>query len=53
MSWLVAIAGVEVWPKIFVNLRGSRSDDLDRNPDIKYKAIDSWIGNSEKSRRRR
>jgi len=42
-----------VWPKIFVNLRGSRSDDLDRNPDIKHKAIDSWIGNSEKIRRRR
>ena len=49
---LVKKAGVEVWPKIFVNLRGSRSDDLDRNPDVSGKAIDSWIGNSEKIRRR-
>ena len=49
---LVVKAGVEVWPKIFVNLRGSRSDDLDRNPDINDKAIDSWIGNSEKIRRK-
>ncbi len=48
---LVVQAGVEVWPKIFVNLRGSRSDDLDRNPEISDKAIDSWIGNSEKIRR--
>jgi len=40
-----------IWPKIFVNLRGSRSDDLDRNPDINDKAINSWIGNSEKIRR--
>ena len=49
---LVVKAGAEVWPKIFVNLRGSRSDDLDRNPDVSGKAIDSWIGNSEKIRRR-
>ena len=49
---LVKKAGVEVWPKIFVNLRGSRSDDLDRNPDVSGKAIDSWIGNSEKIRRK-
>ena len=49
---LVAKAGVEVWPKMFVNLRGSRSDDLDRNPEITDKAIDVWIGNSEKIRRR-
>ena len=49
---LVARAGVEVWPKTFVNLRGSRSDDLDRNPQITDKAIDVWIGNSEKIRRR-
>ena len=49
---LVVKAGVEVWPKIFVNLRGSRSDDLDRNPDVSGKAIDSWIGNSEKIRRK-
>ena len=49
---LVAKAGVEVWPKMFVNLRGSRSDDLDRNPEITEKAIDVWIGNSERIRRR-
>ena len=49
---LVAKAGVEVWPKMFVNLRGSRSDDLDRNPEITEKAIDVWIGNSERVRRR-
>ena len=49
---LVVKAGVAVWPKLFVNLRGSRSDDLDRNPEITDKAIDVWIGNSEKIRRR-
>lgn len=31
---LVAKAGVAVWPKLFVNLRGSRSDDLARMPNI-------------------
>jgi len=49
---LVAKAGVEVWPKMFVNLRGSRSDDLGRNPLIMDKAIDVWIGKSGKIRRR-
>jgi integrase len=49
---LVAMAGVKVWPKLFVNLRGSRSDDLERNPEITEKAIDVWIGNSARIRRR-
>ncbi len=31
---------------------GRRSDDLDRNPEITEKAIDVWIGNSERIRRR-
>ena len=48
---LVARAGVEVWPKLFVNLRGSCSDDLERR-GVAEKAINAWIGNSARMRRR-
>jgi integrase len=48
---LVAKAGVEVWPKLFVNLRGSCSDDLERR-GIAEKAINAWIGNTARMRHR-
>jgi integrase len=48
---LVKKAGVEVWEKLFVNLRGSCSDDLERR-GVAEKAINAWIGNSARMRRR-
>jgi integrase len=48
---LVAKAGVEAWPKLFVNLRGSCSDDLERR-GVAEKAINAWIGNSARMRHR-
>ncbi len=44
-------AGVAVWPKLFVNMRGSCSDDLERR-GIAEKAITAWIGNSARMRHR-
>jgi hypothetical protein len=44
-------AKVAAWPKLFVNLRGSCSDDLERR-GIPEKAINAWIGNSARMRRR-
>ena len=44
-------AKVAAWPKLFVNLRGSCSDDLERR-GIPEKAIDAWVGNSARMRRR-
>ena len=46
---LVKKAGVEVWPKLFVNMRGSCSDDLERR-GIPEKAINAWIGNTARLR---
>lgn len=48
---LVAKAGIEVWLKLFVNMRGSYSDDLERR-GIAEKAINSWIGNTARMRHR-
>jgi integrase len=48
---LVVKAGVEPWPKLFTNLRGSCSDDLERR-GIAEKAINAWIGNTAHLRRR-
>ena len=48
---IVKQAGVTVWPKLFVNMRGSCSDDLERE-GIAEKAINSWIGNTAHLRRR-
>ena len=48
---LVAKAGVAVWPKLFVNMRGSCSDDLERR-SVPEKAINAWIGNSGMMRRK-
>ncbi len=46
---LVTKAGFKVWPKFFTNLRGSCSDDLEKD---RYgeKAIDKWIGNTARVR---
>ena len=46
---LVIKAGVEPWPKFFTNLRGSCSDDLERDAYAE-KAIDTWIGNTARVR---
>jgi integrase len=48
---LVQKAGVEPWPKLFTNLRGSCSDDLERR-GVAEKAINAWIGNTAHLRRR-
>jgi integrase len=48
---LVAKAGVEPWPKLFTNLRGSCSDDLERQ-GVAEKAINAWIGNTARLRQR-
>ncbi|MFM9090125.1 MAG: tyrosine-type recombinase/integrase [Verrucomicrobiota bacterium] len=48
---LVAKAGVEPWPKIFTNLRGSASDDLTR-AGVSEAAINKWIGNTAEVRRK-
>ena len=37
------------WPKLFVNMRGSCSDDLERR-GIPEKAINAWIGNTARLR---
>ena len=46
---LVKKAGVAVWPKLFVNMRDSCSDDLERR-GIPEKAISVWIGNTARLR---
>ena len=44
-------AGVKPWPKLFVKMRGSCLDDLER-AGIAEKAINAWIGNTTRMRRR-
>jgi len=44
-------AGLKPWPKLFVNLRGSCSDDLERR-GVAEKAINAWIGNTARLRSR-
>jgi integrase len=48
---LVKKAGFVVWQKFFTNMRGSCSDDLER-AGVAEKAINAWIGNSARMRRR-
>ena len=48
---LVSKAGIEVWLKLFVNMRDSCSDDLERR-GIAEKAINSGIGNTARMRHR-
>jgi len=48
---LVAKAGIEVWPKLFVNMPGSCSDDLER-AGVNEKAVSAWTGNLKRIRDR-
>jgi len=48
---IIEKAGIAVWEKLFVNLRGSCSDDLERR-GIAEKAINAWIGNTARMRHR-
>ena len=48
---IIEKAGVKPWPKLFVNMRGSCSDDLERR-GIPEKAINAWIGNTARMRQR-
>jgi len=46
---IIKRAGVPQWQKTFVNLRASRSDELDRT--LPSHVVDSWMGHSGKVRR--
>jgi len=48
---IIERAGAEVWVKLFVNLRGSCSDDLERQ-GVAEKAINAWVGNTARMRQR-
>jgi len=48
---IVERAGIEVWVKLFTNLRGSCSDDLERQ-GVAEKAINAWVGNTARMRQR-
>ena len=48
---IIEKAGLKPWPKLFVNMRGSCSDDLERR-GIPEKAINAWIGNTARMRQR-
>jgi len=48
---IIKKAGLKPWPKLFVNMRGSCSDDLERR-GIPEKAINAWIGNTARMRQR-
>jgi integrase len=47
---IIEKAGVEPWEKTFVNLRGSCSDELER--EYPAHVVDAWMGNSSRIRRR-
>jgi integrase len=48
---LLKKAGVIPWPRLFNNMRGSCSDDLQR-AGVSEKAVSAWIGNTPKIRER-
>lgn len=48
---IIEKAGVKTWPKLFVKMRGSCSDDLERN-GVAEKAINAWVGNTARMRQR-
>ena len=48
---IIEKAGVKPWPKLFVNMRGSCSDDLERQ-GVAEKAINAWVGNTARMRQR-
>jgi integrase len=47
---IIKKAGFEPWEKTFVNLRGSCSDELER--EYPAHVVDAWMGNSSRIRRR-
>jgi len=47
---IIKKAGIEPWEKTFVNLRGSCSDELER--EYPAHVVDAWMGNSSRVRRR-
>ena len=47
---IIQRAGVAPWEKVFVNLRGSRADELERI--YPTHVVDAWMGNSSRVRRR-
>jgi integrase len=47
---IIRKAGLEPWEKTFVNLRGSCSDELER--EYPAHVVDAWMGNSSRIRRR-
>ncbi len=46
MRRIVKQAGIDVWPKIFQNLRSTRETELFKMTNGNVKAVCSWIGNS-------
>ena len=47
---IIEKAGITPWEKTFVNLRGSCSDELER--EYPSHVVDAWMGNSSRVRRR-
>ena len=47
---IIEKAGIALWEKTFVNLRGSCSDELER--EYPSHVVDAWMGNSSRVRRR-
>ena len=47
-SQILERAGIEKWPKLFVNLRASRATELEK--EFPAYLVDRWIGNSSKVR---
>jgi integrase len=45
MARLIGLAGVEVWPKLFQNIRSSRQTELEAK--FPRKTVCEWMGNSE------
>ena len=45
MTRLIRLAGVEVWPKLFQNIRSSRQTELEER--FPRKTVCEWMGNSE------
>ncbi len=43
---IIHAAGVEVWPKLFVNLRSSRASELVNSQGFSEFTVSKWLGNS-------
>jgi integrase len=44
---IIRAAGVEVWPKLFVNLRSSRASELVNVEGFSEFTVSTWLGNSK------